>query len=43
VCAALGQLEQDEARYAPMLAGFDRFVARWQARVRPVPSPEDRG
>jgi len=39
VCAALGQLEQAPDRYVPMLAGFDRFIARWQAQVRPATSP----
>jgi DTW domain-containing protein YfiP len=33
VCTALAQLEQDGARYQPMLDGFDRFIARWQARA----------
>ena len=33
VCAALAQLEQDAARYLPMLDGFERFIARWQARA----------
>ncbi len=43
VCAALGQLEQAPGRYAPMLAGFDRFVARWQAQLRPEPPPATPG
>jgi len=33
VCTALAQLEQDETRYQPMLDGFERFIARWQARA----------
>lgn len=33
VCAALARLEQDTARYQPMLDGFERFIARWQARA----------
>lgn len=33
VCSALAQLEQDAARYQPMLDGFERFIARWQARA----------
>jgi DTW domain-containing protein YfiP len=26
VCYALGQLEQDQAKYAPLLAAFDDFI-----------------
>ena len=33
VCTALAQLEQDAARYRPMLEGFERFIARRQARA----------
>ncbi|MFM2342099.1 MAG: hypothetical protein RLZZ592_1752 [Pseudomonadota bacterium] len=33
VCAALARLEQDAARYRPMLEGFEQFIARWQTRA----------
>ena len=35
-CAALGDIESAPARYAPLLAAFDRFVADRAARARPL-------
>jgi len=37
-CQALAQLEGDAARYAPLLAAFEHFVQREQARRQP-PGP----
>ena len=36
-CAALGDIEQAPARYAPLLAAFDRFVADRVSRTRGAP------
>ena len=36
-CAALGEIEQAPARYAPLLAAFERFVADRASRVAGAP------
>lgn len=39
-CAALARIEDAPARYAPLLAAFDRFVADGAARASRGPAPE---
>jgi DTW domain-containing protein YfiP len=41
VCLALGELEEDPQRYAPLTAAFERFVAVALARRQAGASPDD--